>query len=133
MDKAKSIMLVERECVLRNEKKKCDRNCESCDLLLDAEDIINAYDTVIKGLEDREKYRKKAKRFKRKYLEVRQEQGLIMCKDCKYFEYDHVAKVDGVPLIVAHEICTKWGDGCKTSEDGYCFLGKKKKEEVNGR
>ena len=44
------------------------------------------------------------------------------CKDCKYFEYDSVAKVDGVPLIVAHEICSKWGDGCKTKEGGYCFL-----------
>ena len=44
------------------------------------------------------------------------------CKDCKYFEYDSVAKVNGIPLIVAHEICSKWGDGCKTREDGYCFL-----------
>lgn len=44
------------------------------------------------------------------------------CKNCKYFEYDSVAKVDGIPLIVAHEICNKWGDGCKTREDGYCFL-----------
>ena len=44
------------------------------------------------------------------------------CKKCKYFEYDSVAKVDGIPLIVAHEICNKWGDGCKTKEDGYCFL-----------
>ena len=44
------------------------------------------------------------------------------CKDCNYFEYDSVAIVDGVPLIVAHEICKKWSDGCKTSEDGYCFL-----------
>ena len=46
----------------------------------------------------------------------------VYCKECKYFEYDSVAKVDGIPLIVAHEICKKWGDGCKTSEDGYCFL-----------
>jgi CRISPR/Cas system-associated exonuclease Cas4 (RecB family) len=44
------------------------------------------------------------------------------CKNCKYFEYDSVAKVDGIPLIVAHEICNKWGGGCKTSEDGYCYL-----------
>ena len=44
------------------------------------------------------------------------------CKDCKYFEYDSMAKVDGIPLIVAHEICSRWGDGCKTKEDGYCFL-----------
>lgn len=47
---------------------------------------------------------------------------LPKCKDCKHFEYDSVAKVDGIPLIVAHEICKRWGDGCKTSEDGYCFL-----------
>ena len=45
---------------------------------------------------------------------------LIHCKDCKYFEYNY--KVDGLPFIVAHEICSKWGDGCKTKEDGYCFL-----------
>ncbi len=44
------------------------------------------------------------------------------CKDCKYFEHDSVAKVDGIPLIGAHEICNKWGDGCKTKENGYCFL-----------
>jgi len=51
---------------------------------------------------------------------VTQKSGV--CKNCKYFEYDSVAKVDGIPLIVAHEICNKWGDGCKTSEDGYCYL-----------
>ena len=49
-----------------------------------------------------------------------------LCKDCKYFEYDSVAKVDGVPLIVAHEICNKWGNGCKSREDGYCFLFEEK-------
>lgn len=52
------------------------------------------------------------------------------CKDCKHFEYDSVANVDGVPLIVAHEICSSWGDGCKTSEDGYCFLFEPKMQEV---
>lgn len=53
---------------------------------------------------------------------LKQEPKTGHCKDCKYFEYDSVAKVDGIPLIVAHEICSKWGDGCKTKEDGYCFL-----------
>ena len=52
----------------------------------------------------------------------KQESKTEYCKDCKYFEYDSMAKVDGIPLIVAHEICSKWGDGCKTKEDGYCFL-----------
>ena len=54
---------------------------------------------------------------------------LIHCKDCKYFEYDSVAEVDGIPLIVAHEICSRWGDGCKTNEDGYCFLGERSNKE----
>ena len=52
------------------------------------------------------------------------------CKDCKHFEYDSVAKVDGVPLIVAHEICSRWGDGCKTSENGYCFLFEPKEDKA---
>ena len=52
-----------------------------------------------------------------------------LCKECEFFEYDHVENVDGIPLIVAHEICNKWGDGCKTSEDGYCFLFEPKEGE----
>lgn len=51
---------------------------------------------------------------------------LIRCKDCRFFEYDHVEHVDGVPLILAHEICRRWGDGCKTSENGYCFMAERK-------
>jgi len=54
------------------------------------------------------------------------------CKGCKYFEYDSVAKVDGVPLIVAHEICSRWGDGCKTKENGYCFLFEPQESEDEG-
>ena len=43
---------------------------------------------------------------------------LIHCKDCKYFEYNVAVKINDIPLIVAHEICTKWGDGCKSDENG---------------
>ena len=60
---------------------------------------------------------------------LEQDSKIGCCKDCKYFEYDSVAKVDGIPLIVAHEICSKWGDGCKTSEDGYCFLFEQREGE----
>lgn len=52
------------------------------------------------------------------------------CKDCKHFEYDSVAKINGIPLIVAHEICSRWGDGCKSKEDGYCFLFEPKTQEA---
>lgn len=51
------------------------------------------------------------------------------CKDCKYIEYDRMAMMDGIPIIVAHEICSRWGDGCKTKEDGYCFLFEPKESE----
>lgn len=44
------------------------------------------------------------------------------CGNCKNFEPDYVEEIDGISLIVAHEICKKWGDGCKTRENGWCFL-----------
>lgn len=59
-----------------------------------------------------------------------QEPKIGHCKDCKYFDYDSVAKVDGMPFIVAHEICSRWGDECKTKEDGYCFLFEPQESEV---
>ena len=45
-----------------------------------------------------------------------------LCKDCKFFEYDRLAMVDGIPLVMVHSICSKWGNGCETNENGYCFL-----------
>lgn len=53
---------------------------------------------------------------------------LIRCKDCRYFETNHWERVNEIPLIVAHEICTKWGEGCKTSSNGYCFMAKRREE-----
>lgn len=53
---------------------------------------------------------------------------IIRCKNCKYFELNHLENVSGIPLIVAHEICTRWGNGCKTDSDGYCFMAERKDE-----
>ena len=53
---------------------------------------------------------------------------VIRCKDCKYYETDHFENFNGIPLIVAHEICMRWGDGCNTSPDGYCFMAERKEE-----
>lgn len=55
---------------------------------------------------------------------------LHRCKDCKYFETDVFEIVYGIPIIVAHEKCSKWGDGCQTKEDGYCFLFEPQESEV---
>ena len=56
---------------------------------------------------------------------------IIKCKDCKHFELDHFEKVDGfpIPIIVAHEICMKWGEGCKSSINGWCFMAERKTNE----
>ena len=63
-------------------------------------------------------------------IEVEQKE-LIPCHECRFFELDHWEKpkeFGGVPMIVAHEICTRWGGGCKTDPDGYCFMAEPKLE-----
>ena len=56
---------------------------------------------------------------------------IVRCKDCKYFELDHFEKVEEfpVPIIVAHEICMKWSDGCRTSKDGWCFMAERRTDD----
>jgi len=49
--------------------------------------------------------------------------AVVRCEDCKHFDLDHFENVRGIPLIVAHEICNRWGNGCKTDSNGFCFLG----------
>lgn len=50
---------------------------------------------------------------------------LVHCKDCRFFEKDHFEKVPWSLLPIPCNICTKWGDGCKTNPEGYCFLGER--------
>lgn len=56
---------------------------------------------------------------------------LVRCKECKYYEHDSWGTIDGVDIIIAHDICNKWGGGCKTSEHGFCHLGEKKEKSGN--
>ena len=56
---------------------------------------------------------------------------MIRCRDCLHFRTDVWSQVSGIPLIVGHEICRKWGGGCKTSPDGYCFMGERKEQPEN--
>ena len=56
------------------------------------------------------------------------EEKIIRCRDCRHFETDVWAAVGGVPLIVAHEMCMKWGQGCRTSPDGFCFMAERKED-----
>ena len=50
---------------------------------------------------------------------------IIRCKDCKHFHYDMPYVIQGVPVL-GHEVCDFWGDGCKTSENGYCSFAERK-------
>ena len=77
-------------------------------------------DKYIKGWEDG---------VKAQYEATKDAVEVVRCKDCKYFELDHLDRIDGIPLITAHEICTKWGGGSKTSKDGFCFMGERKNND----
>lgn len=54
---------------------------------------------------------------------------VVRCRDCKHYEIkDHWAYFKNVPVLAASDVptCHRWGDGeCKTSPDGYCFLGER--------
>ena len=60
-------------------------------------------------------------------LEDMPSSDVIRCKDCKYFDLDHFEQPKNfpMPIIVAHEICTRWGQGCKTDSNGWCFLAER--------
>lgn len=49
--KAHEIMENELRCVQRASVNVCDRDCRHCDLLMDTDEIIQAYEMVIKMLE----------------------------------------------------------------------------------
>ena len=53
---------------------------------------------------------------------------VIRCKECKYFNLNKWGKVNDIPLIVAHEICDFWGEGCKTDKDGYCSFAERRED-----
>lgn len=35
---------------------------------------------------------------------------IIKCKECKHFELNPITVIDGIPLILTHEICHFWGE-----------------------
>ena len=53
---------------------------------------------------------------------------IIRCKDCKHFEYNHPYIIQSIPVL-GHEVCNAWGDGCKTDENGYCFMAERRTDE----
>ena len=50
---------------------------------------------------------------------------IVRCKDCKHFHYDMPYVIQGVPVL-GHEVCDFWGDGCKTSDNGFCSYAERR-------
>lgn len=46
------ILNIEKECVKRNINKDCERDCETCDLVLEDDEIITAYTLAISILKN---------------------------------------------------------------------------------
>ena len=57
-------------------------------------------------------------------------QPVVRCKDCKHFHLDYFGEVNGVNIIVAHEICDFWAGGCKTVQNAFCSNGVRKDGET---
>lgn len=51
---------------------------------------------------------------------------VVRCRDCRFLVLDQKMNADSVPVSPAVEVCTKWGSGCKTQLNGFCFLGEKR-------
>ena len=54
---------------------------------------------------------------------------VVLCKDCKHFQYkDYWADIGHGAKVLASDhcpTCNKWGNGCKTEPEGYCFLAER--------
>ena len=52
-EEAARIMAIEKECVLRQDTDKCNREscgCQCCDLIQETKDVLEAYDKAIVAL-----------------------------------------------------------------------------------
>jgi len=53
-ERAINVLLNEKTCVLRQSVGDCDRECEKCDLVLDDEEIIEAYNHAILAIQKKD-------------------------------------------------------------------------------
>ena len=79
IEEAIKLMKNEKACILKADT--CDRDCAKCELLRKTEDLLSAYDMVIRALE----MQKKLAEFS----------GMDICNWIEdYDEYEHEADVD---------------------------------------
>ena len=51
---------------------------------------------------------------------------IVRCKDCIFFEKDLWGVVKGKPVIVSHEVCSRFVEGTKVSPEGFCYLAERR-------
>lgn len=59
--------------------------------------------------------------------------SVVRCRDCKHFRLNVFGEEIGIGkpydcLIVGHEMCDAWSDGCKTDPEGFCFMGERRED-----
>ena len=52
---------------------------------------------------------------------------VVRCKDCKHYLRNKIHVIEGIPLM-CNEVCEKWGGGCRTDENGFCYMGERSEE-----
>ena len=54
MKKAEILQILKTElvCIRRNDGKNCNRKCDKCDLVMDSKKLIQAYEILIKTIEN---------------------------------------------------------------------------------
>ena len=45
--RALELIKIEKQCIERNKKQQCDRQCEACDLVQKTNDLLEAYEAII--------------------------------------------------------------------------------------
>ena len=93
--------------------------------LIDREKLIALFMNKVIGFDSAIELIESVPTIDASYIQV------IRCADCKYYHEDFWGDIEGlpIPIIIAHQVCTKWGSGCKTIENGYCHFGELRSEE----
>lgn len=53
---------------------------------------------------------------------------VVRCKDCKYYLRNKIYAIEGMP-IMGNKVCKKWGGGCATDENGFCYMGERREDD----
>jgi len=106
--KAINVLLQELQCIERNDGVQCDRKCESCDLVMDAAVLKDAYNMAIKALESQEWI---------PCSEKLPEGTVIVTAETKTFKHKYVCEAVWIPRWTWKAEYDNWEDCTEYNED----------------